>query len=290
MVYFALTNERLQGALTLALTATPVAAALYHARHLGTLFNATQGMMSSTISMYAPPYTGSATTLSGVQEPGNMVVTPAGQLLVADQYHLNVYTSPYTSAPASTNFPITTSAYGMALDGSNDAIVSTYSGTWLFSAPSYTAVATTINTIGGPVAVDASGTLFLGNESAGGQVLVYPAPYTSTSLTLNLPGEGGTEFPRSMVVDANGNLWVSTQYSGSCPCNEYLFEFAPPFTNGSTPSFAQINPYSPLAADSAGDIIVPTASSTLSIINGSGTTVGTVTSSINNPRAIFYLH
>jgi hypothetical protein len=256
----------------------------------GTLFNATQGMFSSTISMYAPPFTGSATTLSGVQEPGNMVVTPAGQLLVADQYHLHVYTSPYTSAPASTNFPITTSAYGIALDGSNDAIVSTYSGTWLFSAPSYTAVATTINTIGGPVAVNASGTLFLGNESAGGQVLVYPAPYTSTSITLNLPGEGGTELPRSMVVDANGNLWVATQYSGSCPCNEYLFEFAPPFTNGSTPSFAEINPYWPLAADSAGDIIVPTASSTLSIINGSGTTVGTVTSSINNPMSIFYLH
>jgi len=41
VVYFALTNERLQGALTLALTAAPVAAALYHARHLGTLFNAT---------------------------------------------------------------------------------------------------------------------------------------------------------------------------------------------------------------------------------------------------------
>ena len=41
VVYFALTNERLQGVLTLALTATPVAAALYHARHLETLFNAT---------------------------------------------------------------------------------------------------------------------------------------------------------------------------------------------------------------------------------------------------------
>jgi len=41
VVYFALTNERLQGALTLALTATPVAVALYHARHLVTLFNAT---------------------------------------------------------------------------------------------------------------------------------------------------------------------------------------------------------------------------------------------------------
>ena len=41
VVYFALTNERLQGVLTLALTTTPVAAALYHARHLDTLFNAT---------------------------------------------------------------------------------------------------------------------------------------------------------------------------------------------------------------------------------------------------------
>ena len=41
VVYFALTNERLQGVLTLALTATPAAAALYHARHLETLFNAT---------------------------------------------------------------------------------------------------------------------------------------------------------------------------------------------------------------------------------------------------------
>ena len=41
VVYFALTNERLQGALSLALTAVPVAAALYHGRHLGTLFNFT---------------------------------------------------------------------------------------------------------------------------------------------------------------------------------------------------------------------------------------------------------
>ena len=41
MVYFALTNERLQGALTLALTVAPVAAVLYHARHLATLFDAT---------------------------------------------------------------------------------------------------------------------------------------------------------------------------------------------------------------------------------------------------------
>ena len=41
LVYFALTNERLQGALSLALTAMPVAAALYLGRHLDTLFNAT---------------------------------------------------------------------------------------------------------------------------------------------------------------------------------------------------------------------------------------------------------
>ncbi|MGZ4198642.1 MAG: O-antigen ligase family protein [Thermoleophilia bacterium] len=41
VVYFALTNERLQGALSLALAAAPVAAALYLARHLDTLFNAT---------------------------------------------------------------------------------------------------------------------------------------------------------------------------------------------------------------------------------------------------------
>ena len=41
VVYFALTNERLQGAFTLALAGAPVAAVLYHARHLATLFNAT---------------------------------------------------------------------------------------------------------------------------------------------------------------------------------------------------------------------------------------------------------
>ena len=41
LVYFALTNERLQGALTLVLTAAPVAVALYLSRHLATLFNAT---------------------------------------------------------------------------------------------------------------------------------------------------------------------------------------------------------------------------------------------------------
>ena len=41
LVYFIVTNERLQGVLTLALAATPVAAALYHVRHLGTLFDAT---------------------------------------------------------------------------------------------------------------------------------------------------------------------------------------------------------------------------------------------------------
>ena len=41
VVYFAITNERLSGALSLALTAGPVALALYGARHLQTLFNAT---------------------------------------------------------------------------------------------------------------------------------------------------------------------------------------------------------------------------------------------------------
>jgi hypothetical protein len=41
VVYFALSNERLQGALSLALAAAPVAAALAHARHLHTLFAAT---------------------------------------------------------------------------------------------------------------------------------------------------------------------------------------------------------------------------------------------------------
>jgi O-antigen ligase len=41
VVYFVLTNERLQGALSLGLTAVPVAAVLYHGRHLATLFNAT---------------------------------------------------------------------------------------------------------------------------------------------------------------------------------------------------------------------------------------------------------
>jgi O-antigen ligase len=41
VVYFVLTNERLQGALSLVLTAVPVAAVLYHGRHLDTLFNAT---------------------------------------------------------------------------------------------------------------------------------------------------------------------------------------------------------------------------------------------------------
>ena len=41
VVYFALTNERLQGVLSLALAAGPVAAALLHARHLHTLFSAT---------------------------------------------------------------------------------------------------------------------------------------------------------------------------------------------------------------------------------------------------------
>ncbi|HUK77241.1 MAG TPA: O-antigen ligase family protein [Thermoleophilia bacterium] len=41
VVYFALSNERLQGVLSLVLAAAPVAVALYGARHLHTLFNAT---------------------------------------------------------------------------------------------------------------------------------------------------------------------------------------------------------------------------------------------------------
>jgi len=41
VVYFVLTNERLQGTLSLALTAAPVGLALYGARHLQTLFDAT---------------------------------------------------------------------------------------------------------------------------------------------------------------------------------------------------------------------------------------------------------
>ena len=71
VVYFVLTNERLQGALSLVLTAVPVAAVLYHGRHLDTLFNATTNDALRTAQGHLFGPLGAGGDLPGDRRPGD---------------------------------------------------------------------------------------------------------------------------------------------------------------------------------------------------------------------------
>jgi hypothetical protein len=265
----------------------------------GTAFIAVppSGFGSTSIYAYSPPYTAPPAVITGgLNSPVGMAVTSTQRLLVADGSTLHVYASPWTGSSTNASFGFNSNS--LALDPADNAIVGSSTAARSFPAPGY-ATSTSIGTADVyTLATNPAGTLVIGPTLAT-YVNAYTPPYTAAPVTLTLPNLGGVREPARVAVDVHGNAWMtavhfSTSPQTSCtnPCPYYIFEFQPPFTAGEAPAasiaLASTASYTVMTPDSSGHIIVLTGSTTLSIINASGT-LGTITNGISYPRAILYV-
>ena len=163
------------------------------------LFVANFNAGNNTVTVYAPPYTGTPTTINtGVNDPQALALDAAGDLFVAN---INVntvteYAPPYIGAPTI----ISTAVSGpdaLALDVAGDLFVandgnfpSPYNVTEY--APPYTSTPTIISSgVPKALALDAAGKLFVAN--ANNTVTLYVPPYTGASPTTISTGVNGPE-------------------------------------------------------------------------------------------------
>jgi hypothetical protein len=227
-----------------------------------------QPPVTSKIEIYSPPYTSAPAVNTNVTSPFNAVFTPSSTLLVGTVSNLVSLASPY-SGSATSLANIGSQVTGIALDSSADAIVATATTASLYSAPAYSSGTSVDATTGYRVAVAANGDLAVGSEYPSNIITLYHSPYTSGSYaTITLPNQGG---PSSMAFDSNGGLWVLENPS-------HCLRYSAPFSTGQSPLFDVVNTggYIGLATDASGDALVTDDNTaTVTIINSSGTTVGT---------------
>ena len=166
------------------------------------------GNNATTVSMIAPPYNGSATTVNTLQIPLSLTIS-GNTLFVGENTNIDVFSLPLTSSST----PIASL---------NSGVFNPYRTT-----------------------VDASGNLWVANESGGsqnkGSIEEFTKPFSSAetpAVTIAWP-VGGTSTsysPWGIAFDSAGNLYVSDYVGGSN--NGGLLEFAPPITSASTPTMA----------------------------------------------------
>ncbi len=143
---------------------------------------------NSTVTEYAPPYTGAPTTISNssVSRPTGLAFDSSGNLFVANYYNGNVteYAPPFSNTSPATAIISTgvNNPRGLAFDSSGHLFVANNNGNVTEYASPYTGapIATISNGVNwAPVglAFDSSGNLFVGN----GGVLEYAPPFSNTS-------------------------------------------------------------------------------------------------------------
>jgi hypothetical protein len=219
------------------------------------------------IAIYSAPYTAAPAVNTHVTSPFNALFTQQSVLLVGTSSTLVELASPYTGSPT-TLASIGSQIYGIALDSSGDAIVATMSAASIYSAPSYNSAASVDSTTGYKVAIATDGTLAIGSSYPQNIVTLYHPPYTGGAYaTITLPNQGG---PGALAFDSNGGLWVLEPAS-------HCLRYSAPFSTGQSALFDVVNNggYVGLATDSSGDALVTDSNTaTVTIINGSGMTVG----------------
>jgi serine/threonine-protein kinase len=195
--------------------------------HVPTLFVANNG----AVGVYAPPYTGAPTTLSGLGSvsnsfTGTMAVDASGDLFTYDSmnHDVKIYAPPYTGIPTTIGdgtlstlvIPVTIGPNGLLFVGDTNA------STVFEYAPPYTgaptAITNGINRPGG-IAFDGSGNLFVANFS-GGNVNEYAPPYTDAPTLVGNVGAG-----QSLAVTSDGNVFAAN-WIASGP----VYHFTPPYT------------------------------------------------------------
>jgi hypothetical protein len=208
---------------------------------------------TDSVTEYAPPFTNGSTPIAtannGVADPVSLALDPSGNLWVADCAScsglsgdsVTSYASPYTGAPTHTLFRNVNVPVSIAVDASANVFVANQGGTpnvTGFVAPLYTdssnpAVMTTITsiagyTLGGPVAVSASGSnVFIADN--GGALLECGPPFAIGGGSPNcgsnaIAATSGLTTPNSMVLDTSQNAFVGDGSTG------FVVELPPPYS------------------------------------------------------------
>ncbi len=172
-----------------------------------------------------------ATGPASVDTPSSVVIDAHGDLWVVEANRVAEYMPPFTNDMSPSVVLGQTSATG---DPCNSGGAMSTGGN-----PSPSA-ATLCNAVG--ATFDSRGDLWV-TDALNGRVLEYAPPFaTGMAATLELGVTGAQPFtslgctsgeavsaklcfPQALAFDSNGNLWVTTAFSG-------ISEFAPPFSNG----------------------------------------------------------
>jgi sugar lactone lactonase YvrE len=217
-----------------------------------TLFVANRS--NNTVTEYAPPYTGTPTTISsGVVVPDALAMDAAGDLFVAsDGGGVTEYASPYTGTPKTTIASGINKPDALALDAAGDLFVANFAGytgnTGAVTeyAPPYTGTPTTITTgVSQPraLALEANGNLFVANGFTN-TVTAYGPPYTGSPTTMS-----GARLPFALALDAAGDLFVASLLAG-------VKEYMPPYTGTPTTISTGVSVPAAVMLDGAGNLFV----------------------------------
>lgn len=176
---------------------------------------------SGTVAEYAIPLTSNSTTAALINDPegrsaGSMAYDPQnGYVFVSYCLATCGATNPVTSKPYTTDQVRIYEPPFSNTGGSTTANVTISAGVQ----------GTTI-----PIALDASGDLFIGNNN--GSASEYKPPYTASSPDNSVAISGSAA---TLTVDTGGNLWIG-DCNQSCGgnANDQLLEYASPYTGAPT--------------------------------------------------------
>jgi hypothetical protein len=164
----------------------------------------------TSITEYAPPYTGPLATIdAGIGQVNSIVVDSAGDVFTANSYtnEVSKYSPPYTGPASIVSFywyPLGP----LLLDTNENLFIASRSQNAITEyAPPYTGSPTTISSsLSQPsmLAFDGLGNLFALNGGSN-TITEYAPPYTGTPATII----SGVSVPKAMAVDSSGTVFVT---------------------------------------------------------------------------------
>lgn len=211
-----------------------------------------------SVAEYAPPYTGSATTIgSGVNHPQALALDSRGNLFVANGNGSNsvtVYSAPYGGSPTAVIGNGVNDPVSLALDAANDVfVVNQGAGTVTEYAPPYLTPAVTLsNGLNGPnsVAIDGRGNLFVSNVNATPNSVVQFVPPFAVSSQPAVTITSGVNEQGAIALTPAATLFVPNQGANT------VTAYGPPYSGAPTTITGGQNQPVALAIDAQGNLYV----------------------------------
>lgn len=220
---------------------------------------------ANTVTMFAPPYTGSPAVTIPITNPRGVALDNNGDLFVSAINSVQEFVPPYTGAPAATITTGVNGPYALVLDQSGNLFVENVGNfTVTVFAPPYTAAPTVISTGCPPtpclepisqIAV-IPGTSEVAFPNDAYATTGYTSPYLGIAPAFTVPSGGnGAD---GIAINAAGDLFVSYYNTNT------VAEYAPPYTGGATATITNgINLPEQLSVDRSGNLFVANTNDTV---------------------------